>query len=230
MVRVVSWNIEHGRDIDRAAEDLLAIDELCDADLLLIQEVDGEAAHVLGELVGMQAAYLDSPRHRATGREFGNAVLSPWPITDVATIPMPFVATLGGHQRAALTATVDLDGDPLVAYSIHVETVLLSLSRRSAQVAAVAAHASARPSADVVIGGDFNTASSRSISVFDRVMGDYGFDRLDDGAEPTFDRFGRSFRLDHLYGRGVERVSGGTAIDAGTSDHQPLWVTLRRSA
>ncbi len=225
----MSWNIEHGRDIDGAAEDLQTIDELFDADVLLVQEVDGDAASVLGELVGMQSAYLDAPPHRSTGRPFGNAILSPWPITDVTSIPMPFVASVGGHPRIALGATVDIDGHPLGAYSIHVETVLLSLSRRAAQVAAVAAHASARPGVDIVIGGDFNTATSRSVSVFDRVMGDYGFDRLDDGAEPTFDRFGRSFRLDHLYGRGLELVSGGTALDAGTSDHQPLWAMLRRT-
>jgi len=229
VVRVVSWNIEHGRDIEGAAEDLRTIDELFDADVLLVQEVDGDAARVLGDLVGMDAAYLDAPAHRATGRQFGNAILSPWPIDEVTSIPMPFVASVGGHPRIALGATIDVDGLPLRAYSIHVETVLLSLSRRAAQVAAVAAHASARPDLDVVIGGDFNTATSRSVAVFDRVMGDYGFDRLDDGAEPTFDRFGRSFRLDHLYGRGVETVSGGTALDAATSDHQPLWAMLRRT-
>ena len=229
-MRVVSWNIEHGRQVERAAEELSTIDELCDADLLLVQEMDDVGTHLLGELLGMNVGYVEGRPHRSTGRPFGNAVLSPWPVSDVTSVPMPFTATVAGHPRAAIAATVDVDGDPIVAYSVHVETVLLSLSRRSAQVAAVAAHTTARPHGVVIVGGDFNTATSRSVAVFDRVMADYGVDRLDGGSQPTFDRFGRSFPLDHLYGRGVEVVSAGTAREAGTSDHRPIWATLRRTA
>jgi endonuclease/exonuclease/phosphatase family metal-dependent hydrolase len=228
-VRVVSWNIEHGREVERAAEDLSTIDELCDADLLLVQEMDDVGTHLLAELLGMNVGYVEGHPHRSTGRPFGNAVLSPWAVSDVTSVPMPFTATVGGHPRAAIGATVDVDGDPVSAYSIHVETVLLSLSRRAAQVAAVAAHTTARDDGVVIIGGDFNTATSRSVAVFDRVMADYGVDRLDSGSQPTFDRFGRSFPLDHLYGRGVEVVSAGTAHEAGTSDHRPIWATVRRT-
>ena len=46
----------------------MTIDELCDADLLLVQEMDDVGTHLLAELLGMNVGYVEGRPHRSTGR------------------------------------------------------------------------------------------------------------------------------------------------------------------
>ena len=88
---------------------------------------------------------------------------------------------------------------------------------------AIALHAAELAESRVVIGGDFNSASARSIRVFDSAMGEAGFTRASATVGSTFERFGRPFTLDHLYAHGLRAQVSGVVASASASDHQPVW-------
>ncbi len=227
LIKVVSWNIELGKGIDTAAEDLTVIPELRDPDVLLVQEMSPESVRDLADALGMEFRYSAPAHHTKTDRPFGNAVLSRWHLTETTEIRLPHTAPVQGQIRAATSATVTIDGLEVVAYSVHIETVLLELRRRRRQVQTVGQHAtSSRSTAPAVIGGDFNSASKRSVTAFDETLRGYGFGRLTT-ADPTFGRFGRPFALDHIYGRGLDLIDTGVAGSASASDHQPVWAMVR---
>ncbi len=223
-IRVVSWNIELGRNLGQAASEFLSTDRLADADIVLLQEMDDEGTRSLAESLGMESRYTAPDVHPATGRPFGNAILSRWPMSEPAEIRLPHTARFQGQLRAVTAATVDVDGTPVAAYSVHIETVFLGTRRRSTQVRTLGGDAAGHRVSPVVIGGDFNTASQRSRRAFDGELERLGFTRATGDDVRTFTRFGRSYGLDHLYSRGVAVVDSGVAPDPRASDHQPIWA------
>lgn len=227
-MRVVSWNIELGRNVEQAAAEIEASEYLQSPDVLLVQEMDPQGVERLVELLAMDARYAAPASHPKTGEPFGNAVLSPWPMSEVMETPMPHTALVMGQRRAATSAVVTIDGVEVVAHSVHLETVLLDVRRRVAQVRSLAEAASPvmRPS---IVGGDFNAASARSLRNFDKPLESVGFERITDNSMKSFRRFGLDFALDHLYVRDLEVRTVGVEPIASVSDHQPIWADLEIS-
>ena len=56
-MRVVSWNIELGRNVDGVAEILLDHPDLQSADIVLSQEMSTDSANALAERLGMHVLY-----------------------------------------------------------------------------------------------------------------------------------------------------------------------------
>ncbi len=225
-MRVVSWNIEMGRGVDEAASHLTANTDLRDADIVLLQEMDPVSTRELADLIGMDSRYTAAAAHTRTGLPFGNAVLSRWPMSAAVEVPLPHVARIQGQPRSATATTVEVDGRPILTYSVHLETVLLRLHRRVHQVRTVASHAETPSTVPVVVGGDFNSASQRSRRAFDHQMGVAGMTRVSSHQATTFERFGRSFTLDHLYARGLRATRTGVVGNVTASDHLPIWSHL----
>ena len=227
-MRVVSWNIELGRNIEQAVDELVDFG-FGDADIVLLQEMSPASVSQLSILLDMEHRYYADATHRQTGLPFGNAILSRWPMGEATPVRLPHVAAVGGLARSAVRTQVDVDGIPVIAYSIHIETVLMRLQYRNQQVKTIADHTRCDPAKPMIIGGDFNTASRRSIRGFDRLLADVGFVRATDGVGSTFDRFGRSFALDHIYAQGLVPIGRGAIADASASDHQPVWTAFDMS-
>ncbi len=227
-MRVVSWNIELGRNIEQAADDIEASERLCSPDVLLVQEMSPRSVADLADRLNLDFRFVAPATHPKTGTPFGNAVLSPWPMSDVIETPMPHTAVVMGQKRSAASAVVEVDGVMVVAHSVHLETVLLAIRRRTAQVRSVA-DATAEHLHPCVVGGDFNAASSRSLRNFDAPLQSVGFERLTDESMTSFRRFGREFALDHLYVRDLTAQSVGVETSSTASDHQPVWAELEVS-
>ena len=228
-MRIVSWNIEMGRHIDRAADVIAHHPDLQGADVIFAQEMSTEGTDDLASRLGMHAHYHSAASHKMSGHPFGNAVLSRSPLRDCTPVLLPHKARIDGLARSALFATVQPHGDgvgtSVLVASAHIETVLLSIRRRSEQIEAIAdfVRNSSKP---VVIGGDFNSASSRSRQAFESVFAEAGLSRLSGIGQETFRRFGRPFVLDHFFGRGVTVVDSGVVAVESVSDHEPIWVEL----
>lgn len=227
-MRVVSWNIELGDDIDLAAHELLSHAQLRSADVILVQEMSPASVTILSDLLGQPALYEAAASHSKTLHPFGNAILSRWPMRLTQHLRLPHIAPIDGMPRSALFATVDVSGDEVLVASVHIETVLLDLRRRRRQVATIAAHA-ALTNGPCIIGGDFNTASRRSLHAFEGHLAEAQLERLSRIDDQTFTRFGRPFVLDHIFGRGVSTIDGGV-VETEASDHDPVWVELRLDA
>ena len=224
MIRVVSWNIEHGLNIAQAASDLTTIPDLQDPDILLLQEMSGTGTEELAAQLGLDYRYFAPANHPETGLPFGNAILSRWPMEETEFHELPHTARIQGQPRSVTGTVVVVDGMPVATFSVHIETVLLGLRRRAEQVDTL--RSTTVDHDTVVVGGDFNTASRRSTRCFDTVLSKAGLHRNSNSDAATFHRFGRPFTLDHLYAKGLERIASGVAAGATASDHLPIWATF----
>lgn len=224
-MRVVSWNIELGRNIEQAADDIQHSEHLRDPDVLLVQEMAPHTVADLADRLCLDFRFAAAASHPKTGTPFGNAILSSWPMSDVIETPMPYTATVMGQKRSAASAVLDVNGVEVVAFSVHLETVLLATRHRVAQVRSVAEVTNFH-SHPCIIGGDFNTASARSLRNFDAPLHSVGFERVTDSSMKSFRRFGRDFALDHLYVRDLTAQSVGVEMSSTASDHQPVWAEL----
>jgi endonuclease/exonuclease/phosphatase family metal-dependent hydrolase len=126
IVRVLCYNIHGGVGVDEQL-DLGRIANVIiqsNADLVALQEVDRgmersnriDMPAVLGALTGMYHAF--GRAHYDQGGEFGNAVLSRFPIECHRVYLLPR-RSLNTYQRALLEVKVSVDGQPLAFYTTH---------------------------------------------------------------------------------------------------------------
>lgn len=218
VLRVVTFNVKLGKAVSEAADLLGSHPELRGADLVLLQEMDERGVAAVARSLGMGYAYYPAVRHLRTGRDFGNAVLSPWPILEHEALLLPHVSLFTRTQRIATAATVRVEGERVRVYSVHLGTQAeIGDGFRDEQLERVLDDAGAWDR--VVIGGDMN--SGRPGLLAER----RGYRRpTEDG--PFTAPLGR---WDHVFVRGF----GGAPARAGTvehdgdvSDHRPVWVAL----
>lgn len=129
-VRIIalSYNIHHGEGLDGQL-DLGRIAEVIrasGADIVALQEVDrgvqrsGEVdqAGELGRLLDMHQAFGGNIRHQ--GGDYGNAVLSRWPIARHENHLLP---STGGEQRGVLQVEIHVPQveDPLCLLATHLD-------------------------------------------------------------------------------------------------------------
>lgn len=150
MMRLASYNIQYGKgkddrfDLDRIAS------ELGETDLIALQEVEThvarsgdvhQAVEIAARLPGMYWVYgpgidLDAstPETPYRRRQFGNMVLSRWPILSSINHTLPKIALHGIFhlQRTLVECVIDAPGGALRFCSVHLDHV--STDTRMAQV------------------------------------------------------------------------------------------------
>lgn len=216
-IRIVSFNIEFARRVDGAIDLLDSHEGLRGADLILLQEMDGESTRRVAEKLGLWYVYYPAIFHLRTKRDFGNAVLSRWPIVADAKIVLPHVSRYARTQRTATAASIRVGESVVRVYSTHLSTIAdVGAAARRDQLRAILADAASYPR--VVIGGDMN---SRAVGDVARESG-YAWP-TERGANTT-----RMGRWDHIFWRGFASPDSGvsgTVLDArGVSDHRPVWA------
>lgn len=220
-IRLVTFNVKFGEHVDRAGDLLTRPGPLRDADVLFLQEMDGPGTEKLARALGMNSIYVPSARHPHSHRDFGVAVLSPWPLDDARKVPLPHEHRFRKLRRAAVAATVRTPAGNVRAYSVHFETVygLWSGGHRRDQARAVLADAATWPG-PVVIAGDFNGRGPAD------EVAKAGFSWL----TRTLDDRGIFFDFDHLLVRGLcatrHRPAGHAPDVTGASDHRPVWAIV----
>ncbi|NNM34933.1 MAG: endonuclease [Gemmatimonadetes bacterium] len=216
-LRIVSFNVEFGLRVRRAADVLATHPDLRCADVVLLQEMDEVGTLRIAAELGVEYVYYPSVHHHRYGRDFGNAVLSRWPIVEHAKIILPHVSLFTRTRRIAAAATLHVAGRPLRVYSTHLGSLLeVGGDAREAQLDAVVEDAADHRHA--IIGGDLN---SGSVGVRAR---DAGFDWPTEAGPATV----RGRRWDHIFLRGFVGTSrSGAVVDADdVSDHRPVWVVV----
>jgi endonuclease/exonuclease/phosphatase family metal-dependent hydrolase len=218
-LKVVSFNIQYAEHVDRAIALLRETEALRDPDVLLLQEMDELGAREIADSLGLDYVYYPSRLHPGTRRDFGNAILSRYPMESDRKIILPHLARLNHTLRTAVGATIRVGGRRIRVYSVHLATMAENgPGARRDQLAAVLADAERYPA--VVLGGDFNSGSVPEIAV------ERGF------AWPT-SHLGRTRALwdtDHVLLKGLA-VAGNPAVGLvpevrGASDHKPVWALV----
>jgi endonuclease/exonuclease/phosphatase family metal-dependent hydrolase len=213
---VVSFNVQFSKQYERAAEELASSAALANADILLLQEMDVSGTTHIAEELGYDFVYY--PGSVQHGRDFGNAVLSRWPIVADEKIVLPHENPTDGRLRIAVCATLRTPLGDLRAYSVHMETPWLGPRARLDQAQTVLVHARGSELASI-IGGDFNTgdpgALGSTVDVFERE----GFLWASREAGDTLGT------LDLTFVRDLRPIGSGT-VSTRASDHRPLWANV----
>lgn len=218
--RVVTFNVRYGRRAAAAAELLKNDPRLSGADVIALQEMDEVGTELIARALSMNYVYYPAVIHPVPGKNFGNAVLSRWPLEDDAKLVLPHRGRFRKSLRIAVGATMRIPGrEPVRVYSVHLETpVSVSGRGRRAQAETILADAASHPR--VIVAGDFN--SKGILGLFAR----HGFRWLTRRVGPTISRFS----WDHVAVKGFQLRDcasvGALANARKVSDHRPVWADL----
>jgi len=229
-VRVVSWNIRYGENLEQAIDEIRANPELAGADIILLQEMGPDGTRRMAEELGMHHIYGGAAVHPHHKKLFGNAVLSRWPIINDKVLILPHETLLTGHRRIAVAADIDLGGMTVRAISIHTATVVMDQEKRIEQAKA-ARDSLGGFAGPVVIGGDYNTVSEYDVTLLRQVMRRLRMKTVRLPAGPTISNKykklpGSESVLDHIFCKEFEPGSRGVVRQALASDHYPIWAVL----
>lgn len=229
-LRVVSYNIRHGRGMDnevnlpRTAEVLRRLQP----DIVGLQEVDSVVersgrvaeAQALGDRLGLQHAFGGFMAYQ--GGQYGMGILSRFPIRRVIPVRLPD----GNEPRIALAAELDAPGvGPLMVVNVHFDWVA-SDSFRIVQATALTRFLDSLPIPYILL-GDFNDEpGSATLALFHA--------RAREASKPAGDRFTFSStepvkEIDFIFGAPAGRWgSDSVRVIAETvaSDHRPVFAKL----
>jgi endonuclease/exonuclease/phosphatase family metal-dependent hydrolase len=217
-VRVVTFNIAYGRQIERAVACLREA-PLHGADVVLLQEMHAPGAEAIAGALGMNYVYYPSSV-RPGEKDMGTAVLSPWPIESTEKLVLPHTTRVMHRGRTATIATVRIHETAVRVYSLHLGSPFgLSGRRRGEQAEAVLADAR-RWDGPVIVGGDLN---SKSVG---KRFEAAGFRWLTKSVGKTVG----PFSFDHVYVRALDATTSEVGVARscrGASDHRPVWAVVR---
>jgi endonuclease/exonuclease/phosphatase family metal-dependent hydrolase len=219
-LRLMTYNVRHGqgiaspvslvrtaRAIDSAKPDIVTLNEL----YRLPGRYDQPAR--LGKLLGMHVLFHSC---QLNGRlEYGNAILSRWPLELVAKVELPKRM----ETRGVMIAETELEGT-----RIQVGVTHLSLHRqtRAIQLAAIAERFDCEALMPAMLCGDMNAGAEELGPLEGRL-------HLHDRNLPTYPSYAPFKTYDHILWNDRWELGGMATLRTLASDHLPLYAdfTLR---
>jgi endonuclease/exonuclease/phosphatase family metal-dependent hydrolase len=220
-VRVVTWNIAAALSapVGAIAGDLQAMQ----ADVIALQEVDVgtrrtgfvDEPAVLATALGFQFAFAASIKW--DGGDYGLAVLSRWPLTDVRRHRLSVIEP--AEPRIVLEATVCAHGRPLRIFNHHADRRVASRAAGFKEFADLVRPALGR---GILVLGDFNEYPDAPGV---RVLIDAGLTDLGAGENANTTRNGR---IDYVLADGpLARLTEAARVwPTDSSDHKAVLVDL----
>ncbi len=226
-IKVVSYNIRLCEKFQAAAELLREHPDLRGADIICLQEMSSKETRRLAETIGYNYVYYPCFIHPGSHKDFGQAILSRWPVSHDTIIVLPS-STPDRYfqaQRSAVSAVVHIHDRPITVYSMHLGVIIPARDRKT-QVRAVAS--SLPPETETaVVCGDFNTYARHHIRAVTEGFNEAGFRSATKNTGSTFRAWyllNCGISLDHIFYKGLRFVRAGKVRDKHTSDHFPVWA------
>ncbi len=221
--KILSYNIRRAEEMHRAI-DLLKENQLDTADIICLQEMDKKGVEQIAHSFKLNYVYYPAALHG--DKDFGNAILTKWPITDDTKIILPHL-NLNKAQRVAVGATISVHGQKVRIYSVHIGVILKTNERRDQAEAIID---SIPPDVKhVVIAGDFNTLTRDYYrAMIDPFMNEQ-FTLASKDIGWTYKHWyflNKKATFDHILTRGMRVLASGKIEDRGPSDHLPIWVEV----
>jgi endonuclease/exonuclease/phosphatase (EEP) superfamily protein YafD len=218
----VSYNINFAEFIDEAVADMRRIPP---PDVIMLQEMDEEGTDRIAQAMAMDYVYYPASVHKHH-KNFGNAVLTRWPILRTQKLILPRRHPANQQMRIATKAKLDVGGTAVCIYCVHTEVYLTSRQYRRDQIEAITEDIN-HAGEHVIVGGDFNTVRRTSIRRLTTYFNDMGFIRASKGVGPTVKKMRVSpSAADHIFTKGMTVVQAGREKETSGSDHYPIWVQL----
>ena len=224
-LKVVTWNIAFGEEIDQAIEELTQSDELAAAYILLLQEMDETGVEAIANELVLNYIYYPASVHSKHDKNFGNAILSKWPLSDPKKLILPHRNPKNKQIRIATSALVNVNGELIPVYSVHTETFWLGGDERTDQIDTLVSDLLTGYD-HIIVGGDFNTLTPDSVDELEDRFKSVDLERSTAGAGPSVGLSGVGLTLDQIFTKGFEIIQNGSLSDSDSSDHKPLWVEL----
>ena len=225
-INVITWNIKYSEKIDEALAELNNVEKLKEADIILLQEMNEEGVDKIARSLEYYYVYYPASIHTHHGKNFGNAILAKMQISDSQKIVLPYQNPKNGQKRIAVRATIVFNDYKVLVYSVHTETFWLSNRQRGIQLDYLVNN-TGNELKYVIIGGDFNTMTPKSVVNLEKRFERFGFKRASKGAGPTVEIGVFRFAMDHIFARNMTVLETGVWSETNASDHSPLWAVLR---
>ncbi|MEM7385705.1 MAG: endonuclease/exonuclease/phosphatase family protein [Verrucomicrobiota bacterium] len=225
----MTYNIHHGEGMDQRVdlERIASVIRKFEPDVVGLEEVDQATsrsggirqAETLSRLTGLGVVFGSS--FAFEGGEYGNALLSRWPIQDFSVAGLPSPAE--EEQRSLLTADLEIGEQPVRVLVTHLNQKNGAV--RSAQAGFVADRLEAFPTPTILVGDLNATPKSATLKRLTRTMA-----LADTSETPTFPSGNPSVKIDYIL---HDRLSGWEVVEAMVpeesiaSDHRPLCATLK---
>jgi endonuclease/exonuclease/phosphatase family metal-dependent hydrolase len=227
-LRVMTYNIHHGEGTDGKV-DLERIAKLITdnkVDLVALQEVDRNTQRTgkcdmpaeLAKLTKMKAIF--GANFPLEGGEYGNAILSRYPIREWTNYHLPKVVE--GEQRGLLRALVETPEASIYFCSTHLDHRRPDADRLAS--VEVIRKLTAGLIAPTLIAGDFNARPGSE--VYRRLASSFNdaWQAIGDGDGFTIPSNQPRARIDYLwFSEGLQPIAG-TVLNSVASDHLPLII------
>ncbi|HEX5632926.1 MAG TPA: endonuclease/exonuclease/phosphatase family protein [Gemmatimonadales bacterium] len=215
-VRVATFNAGYAEHLDGIIRLFHDDPELSRADVVVLQEMNEAAAERVANALGMHWVYYPATFHPVPKHNFGNVLLSRWPITLDEKLILPHRSWSRRTQRAAVLGTVHVGLHPVRIAALHLSTPLevwFSGQKDQAETLLEALDGWDH----VIVAGDFNSGGLAGL------FEEHGYSWPTNGIGATH----HLWAFDHVVARGFVPVGRGKVEDnRGTSDHKPVWVEL----
>ena len=222
---VVSYNIWFAENIDQALSEIKEIKSQKELDIVLLQEMDEVGTEQIARELRLNYVYFPAAIEPTYDKNFGNAILSRWPIVDSQKLILPHRSLSNRMNRIATRATIRIQGADILVYSIHTESVFTLPQFRKDQYTAVLNDIGSEAKL-VIVGGDFNSFTEADVEEIEENYRQAGFMRVSEGSGYTIVKYGIEASSDHIFARGFVVEETGKMAGATASDHLPIWVTL----
>jgi len=227
VIKVITYNIKLSKKIDKAAQLLAQHDDLNDADIICLQEMDPAGVKHIARTLKYNYVYYPAILHPRSEKDFGNAILSKWPIVADEKIILP-KAGAGRLQRIAVHATILVNRTKIAIVCVHMKIFASRLTRR---IPIDKILASISPSViHCIVAGDFNTFTKSNCKAIFEPFREKHFRLVTDALGATYKYWyllNKKASLDHIFIRGMSVISAGKVIDRKPSDHIPIWGKLK---
>ena len=231
-LRVVTYNIHRSRGIDRRRrpDRVAAVLRQIQADIIALQEVVGAGPQGMNHMEEIGAAlgmgWVMAPARLLRGHQFGNAVLSRFPVTHHAEHDLSWKTC---EPRCMQRADIDVAGHTLHLYNVHLGTAILERRYQAERLAAIVTDKHIG-GAKLVL-GDFNewmrglttkllSSRLKSVDLSTHLT-----------RRRTYPGFFPILHLDHIYYSGRLEILNvelpRTRLSLVASDHLPLVADVR---
>jgi endonuclease/exonuclease/phosphatase family metal-dependent hydrolase len=220
-LQVATWNLHFGENLEEIITTLEKTDELNNADLLLLQEIDEDGVENIARSLHYNYIYYPTVFSRQRGKEYGLAILSSWPLKDSEKILLPNWLPGWVENRYAIKAVASVQSKDITVFNTHLDVAWM---RKQGEFLGVELADRIGPA---ILGGDFNTWQPSSIAALESYMQNIGMKRLTRGTGNTFETNILQFTLDHIFSNQALDYNAGVYRQTDASDHFPVWVEMK---